>query len=246
MISPLNGSTFTSTDVTFKWKNTGATKYDIYVFTADRDFDFVGGESLYTSIKVPNLPSDGRTIYVRLWTSLDDEIWEYNDYVYKSYNNKTQAISKLFIGYENHINNNTKVRNGSILENINLIFQPQINVTEASGFSLKFENGGFTKENNLFLCVGEDEAGKLIDFETSNNNIMTSLKFQFYDYVTIEKGANITFHKNSCWDINPIIKADGASGSIIKAKINEGISNQGTSIPDYNTNSVQISKIEEE
>ncbi len=78
--SPTNGSQLTSTSATFRWKNTGASEYFLYIGT------YRGASNLYgtnTSKTVTNLPSNGRKVYVRLFTHSNG--WKYNDYVYTSY-----------------------------------------------------------------------------------------------------------------------------------------------------------------
>jgi uncharacterized protein YkwD len=85
MTSPAPGSRFSSSTVTFRWNaGTNADQYWIYVGTT------LGGRniadksaSLNRSSRVSGIPTDGRTIYVRLWTRHDD-VWSYNDYTYRA------------------------------------------------------------------------------------------------------------------------------------------------------------------
>lgn len=80
MISPANGSTLAGSSVVFNWKVTSG-EYYLYVGTT------VGGNQLFsqgqsgTSQTVNNLPTDGRKIYVRLWTKVNGS-WKHNDYTY--------------------------------------------------------------------------------------------------------------------------------------------------------------------
>ncbi len=73
MISPVPGSTLTGASTTFTWNAglSGVTGYYLWVGTiARRCLDLVNiGPLLGTSATV-NLPTNGSTIYVRLWTSL--------------------------------------------------------------------------------------------------------------------------------------------------------------------------------
>jgi Subtilase family len=81
--SPTQGSTFTSASVTFTWDTgTGVTQYWLYVGRT------VGGSDLYNqsqgtsrSVTVNGLPTDGSTVYVRLW-SLIGSAWLFKDYTY--------------------------------------------------------------------------------------------------------------------------------------------------------------------
>jgi hypothetical protein len=85
MTSPANGSTFTSSSATFVW-NAGSGVSDYYIFIGNS----VGASDIYTvdqgtaqSRTISGLPTDGRTIYVRLW-SLINGAWQFNDYTYRA------------------------------------------------------------------------------------------------------------------------------------------------------------------
>lgn len=83
MTSPTNGSTFSSTAVTFTW-NAGsqAQQYALWVGSAPGAYDiYAGGEALRTS-KALTIPATGKPVYVRLWTMLNGAWTDYNTYVY--------------------------------------------------------------------------------------------------------------------------------------------------------------------
>src|SRR5208337_5331261 len=80
------GSTLPGSSVTFTW-NPGniATNFELYVGTLG-----IGTSNLYnsgdvggTSLTVSDLPSNGETVYVRLY-SLINGVWLYNSYTYKA------------------------------------------------------------------------------------------------------------------------------------------------------------------
>jgi hypothetical protein len=240
--SPKNGSTFKSTTITFRWKDTGADKYDIFIGTVKGSYNlYSGNEQKSTSVTIKNLPKDARKIYLRLW-SLVNNSWEYNDYIYTSYS-QSKFISKLFIGNEGNINYGAEIKSGYIIENINLIFQPQINAMAGSEFSLKFKNGSFPKQFNTILCVDYDKVGGMGSYSNGVDTISTFYFDSDVDESLIVKNTNITFHENSCSGKHSPITATGAKGSTITVHSEEGLTAQGTSFPDYNTNRVQIAKI---
>ncbi|MDH4062786.1 MAG: M36 family metallopeptidase [Acidobacteriota bacterium] len=82
---PDNGSTLLGSSTTFRWyPGTAATQYWLYVGTSP------GGANLYNANQgtnlaatVPGLPTNGSTVYVRLWT-LSGGVWTYNDYDYQA------------------------------------------------------------------------------------------------------------------------------------------------------------------
>jgi hypothetical protein len=95
MSNPTPGSTLTGASATFQWNNSGAAQYWLYVSKVG-----VGDSDLYnaslgtgTSVTVNNLPTDGSTIYVRLYSELGSS-WYYYDYTYKAYtaSGGTQAV----------------------------------------------------------------------------------------------------------------------------------------------------------
>jgi hypothetical protein len=80
LISPAPGSTLTSSTVTFAWTaGSGVTQYFLYLGSSVGANDlFSSTESTNLSQTVSGLPTDGRTIYVRLWSFIG--VWQFNDY----------------------------------------------------------------------------------------------------------------------------------------------------------------------
>ena len=84
MTTPANHATLTGSNVTFNWSaGTGVTSYSVYVGTSlgAHNLDYVPTTS--HSASITNLPHNGSTVYVRLY-SLIDGAWQYNDYTYTS------------------------------------------------------------------------------------------------------------------------------------------------------------------
>jgi hypothetical protein len=85
MLSPAPGSTLPGSAVTFQWSaGEGVQQFWLMIGL------WPGGNTLYsadqgllTSAPVSSLPTDGRTLYVRLWSYIDNQ-WVYNDYQYKA------------------------------------------------------------------------------------------------------------------------------------------------------------------
>ena len=83
MSAPAPGATLAGTSQTFGWSaGTGASQYWLYVGSS------VGGNDLYNqstgtnlSAGVNNLPTDGRTLYIRLWF-LSGTTWQFNDFIF--------------------------------------------------------------------------------------------------------------------------------------------------------------------
>ena len=84
MISPALGSTLTGPSTTFTWTaGSGVSSYYLWIGTT------AGGNNLYqaeisgTSTTV-NLPTNGETIYVRLWSVINGGL-QYHDYTYTEF-----------------------------------------------------------------------------------------------------------------------------------------------------------------
>jgi glucose/arabinose dehydrogenase len=85
MVSPTPGSTLTSSTVAFIWNaGSGVSAYWLEVGTTP------GGNQIYPGSPVTNLsatvsglPTNGSTVYVRLWSLLSGA-WQSNDYIYTS------------------------------------------------------------------------------------------------------------------------------------------------------------------
>jgi hypothetical protein len=86
MTSPVPGTTLPGASVTFQW-STGScvAQYYLYVGNSAGANDIYGqSQGTNTSGTVPNLPVDGRTLYVRLW-SFFSAAWHFNDYTYTAF-----------------------------------------------------------------------------------------------------------------------------------------------------------------
>ena len=81
--SPAGGSTLDSSSATFTWdEGLGATEYWFNVGTAAGKKDLVDRLMGKTrTVTINGLPTDGRTLYVRLWSKCNGT-WQYNDYTY--------------------------------------------------------------------------------------------------------------------------------------------------------------------
>jgi len=93
LTTPTPGATFGSASVAFTWTaGAGATSYGLFVGSA------AGGSDLYSSgilgdvltQTVSGLPTDGRGLYVRLW-SLVNGTWGYVDYSYTAFTSTTST-----------------------------------------------------------------------------------------------------------------------------------------------------------
>ncbi len=84
--SPGPGSTLTSASTTFTWSAaTGnVTYYVLYVGSTPGSYDLadVSPSPLTGTSATVNLPTNGATIYVRLWTIINGSTYFYNDYTY--------------------------------------------------------------------------------------------------------------------------------------------------------------------
>lgn len=83
--SPTSGSTLPGASATFNWSGvSGAQEYFFYAGTSQGSNN-ITGRSTGTSaaVTVSNLPTNGSTVYVRLWTRFSSG-WQYRDYTYRA------------------------------------------------------------------------------------------------------------------------------------------------------------------
>ena len=86
MLSPVPGSTFSSSSVTFSWAAGGSTNYVLLVGSSLYGLDIYSSGVINTlSTTVNNIPTDGRTIYVTL-ASTSGSSWTPSNYTYKAAN----------------------------------------------------------------------------------------------------------------------------------------------------------------
>ena len=84
MLTPVPGSTFTSSSVTFTWSAGRATAYFLFVGSSPNKTDiYNSGVVTVRSKTVNNIPTDGRTIYVTLGSQVNGT-WIINSYTYKA------------------------------------------------------------------------------------------------------------------------------------------------------------------
>lgn len=93
MSTPVPGTTLTGASVTFTWAaGTNVQQYYLYVGSVAGGNDLYGqNQSTNLTATVNNLPTDGRTLYVRLWSlvTVASDIavgWQFNDYQYLAFN----------------------------------------------------------------------------------------------------------------------------------------------------------------
>jgi serine protease len=82
LTSPTPGSSLTSSIVTFQWTaGLNVTSYWLYVGNAPGTFDLVNQDlGPNQSTTAFGLPTDGRTLYVRLFSMINGT-WQFNDYI---------------------------------------------------------------------------------------------------------------------------------------------------------------------
>jgi uncharacterized protein YkwD len=84
MTSPSNGSTIWNGSARFRWTSVvGGLEYVLYVGSARGGSDYANRSAGTATSLTVGVPSDGRTVYVRLWTRSSGG-WAYRDYSYRT------------------------------------------------------------------------------------------------------------------------------------------------------------------
>jgi hypothetical protein len=82
MTTPPPSSTLTSSTVTFQWTGgTGVSQYWLEVAASQGAHDFYNQGLTSLNATVSGLPTNGSTVYVRLWSMINGA-WQWNDYQY--------------------------------------------------------------------------------------------------------------------------------------------------------------------
>lgn len=83
MTTPTPGSTLTSSSTTFEWTSgSGVAEYYIMVGRTKNGYDIYNqSQGLRLSGTISNLPTDGNTVYLTLWSRFGGE-WKNNDYTF--------------------------------------------------------------------------------------------------------------------------------------------------------------------
>jgi hypothetical protein len=83
MLSPSNLTPLAGSTVMFAWTNTGSAQYSLWIGTTVGAADLGNYPTASTSVSATGLPTNGVTVYVRLWT-LIGATWVANDYTYST------------------------------------------------------------------------------------------------------------------------------------------------------------------
>lgn len=85
--SPGAGATLPGASATFQWNaGSGAQEFFLYAGSSQGANNYYGrSQGLNRSATIANLPTNGSTVYVRLWTRFDNG-WQYGDYTYRAAN----------------------------------------------------------------------------------------------------------------------------------------------------------------
>lgn len=85
VLSPANGSTLPAMEVTFRWsQGCQVTQYWLTIGTSPAGWDlYHQSQGAALSATVGGLPTDGRPVFVRLW-SLIGGAWQFTDYAYRA------------------------------------------------------------------------------------------------------------------------------------------------------------------
>ena len=94
LTGPVPGSALSGVSITFTWSAvSGAAAYWLDVGSAAGQGNIFGQNvALATSQTVSGMPTDGSTIYVRLWT-LSGGSWQFNDYTFKASGGVTAVLA---------------------------------------------------------------------------------------------------------------------------------------------------------
>jgi DNA-binding beta-propeller fold protein YncE len=97
MISPISGTTLTGSTATFTWTpGTNVANWQIDIGKAPGRHDYNAAQPQYTTaFNATGLPTNGSTVYVRLYSRVNGTAWQFNDYTYTAY--ETPPVPSVMI-----------------------------------------------------------------------------------------------------------------------------------------------------
>ncbi len=99
--TPVNRTNLTSDAVTFRWNsgtNVAAYKLQVGSFASSKKDIYYGTETNTTSTEVTDMPTDGRTVYIRLWSKIDGSWENYRDYTYTTLKKPPKGTNSFLTG----------------------------------------------------------------------------------------------------------------------------------------------------
>ena len=98
--SPVSGSTLAGASTTFTWSagSGGVTGYYLWIGSTPGGYDLVNIGPLSGTSTTINLPTNGATVYVRLWTLINGSTFLYNNYTYTEATVSAAAITSPVSG----------------------------------------------------------------------------------------------------------------------------------------------------
>ena len=86
IVTPAPGSNLASQTVTFRWTTVPTRRYLINVVTAPGlSYIYRSKKLKATSLAIGNFPTNGETVYIRLFSQVKQDKWRSRDYTYTSY-----------------------------------------------------------------------------------------------------------------------------------------------------------------
>jgi pimeloyl-ACP methyl ester carboxylesterase len=138
--NPLNGSSLSSSSVTFAWNAVaGAQEYVLYIGNTAGGNDIAslsGGTKL--SATVSGVPTDGRTIHVRIFTHVGD-VWIPTDYSYQAANVTPKPSVSVTLNFTNKLVYAVNISaNGTFLGTVSASGTTSKTISIASNLSVSF------------------------------------------------------------------------------------------------------------
>ena len=148
MLTPVNGSTLAPGTGTFTWDaGSGVSAYSLWAGTSQGAYNLFGGVVTGGSKTLTNLPSDGRTVYVRLY-SLINGVYQYNSYTYTAYSAGGLAGS-LLSGAAVATNGSLTINAAQVIGNPNVNGSLTVNPAATGSLTLSSSNTGCVINNSI-------------------------------------------------------------------------------------------------
>ena len=133
---------------------------------------------------------------------------------------------------------------------VSLVWQPFVNLTKDSKFTLRAVNGDFVLAQDVVLCSGNVKVGTMVSTgDTDGATVMNNMSFQIDDVSTaaaedIARDNNLTFSASTGCDTATLLQLTSSEGACtnLSIEIPQAIDNSSQAFKDYTAPAIQVGK----
>ena len=165
----------------------------------------------------------------------------------------TYNTNKALTGGENKeaYDYNVSIDLPGVGQAVQLVWQPYVNLTKDSKFTLRAVNGDFVLARDVVLCSGGTKVGTMVSTgdSTPGGNTMNNMSFQIDDVsalpaADVSKDNNLTFSAAASCQAGKLLQITSSKGACttLGIEIPQAIDNSSQAFKDYTAPAINIGK----